>query len=933
MQVVTGAMGALIPKLFQLLSEEYKLQKGVKQDVEFLTKELPSMHEALRKVADVPRHQLDRQVKIWADEVRELSYVMEDVVDSFLASGEGSEPAANSNKLKELLKKMGNLLPKGKTRRKIAKKIKGIRLQVREVADRRDRYGVNDAVANLASAPTTVDPRLVALFKKETELVGIDAARDEIIKKLMDGDGDVPEQQLKILSIYGIGGLGKTTVAKVVHQGLQEKFMLKAFVSVGQKPDVKKVLRDIFLELDKEGYRKSNAQTLDEKQLIVELRELLENKRYFIVIDDIWDAEAWEIINCAFKDSNCGSKIITTTRSFEVARKSGEAYQLKPLSPGNSEKLLYMRLYGGRSKCPFDHPVEISEKIIQRCGGVPLAILTIASLLDGKEKEDWSKVYDSIGFGHGKNQVVDNTRKILLFSYYDLPYYLRPCLLYLSIYPEDYTVKKETLIWKWSAEGFIKEEPGIRQYELGERYFSELVNRSMIQPIWGGYGSCFVTGCRVHDLVLDMISLLSNEENFVRVWDVNDQRISCQSNARRLAIQKRVLEQDDSLANMCTPQLRSFSAIGCDIHVMPSLTSFGALRVLDMEDCSFNGDGSYHLDHLGSLLHLRYLGLWRIDKVPEKIGNLKFLQTLNLIYTTGNGIKELPQSFGLLRQLKRLHFEVAEGIVGMHLLGNLTSLEDLRLTFDTWSPEFVVELRKLTMLRNLNLSIMSHKGMDDSQVKALVKSLGKLKETQILGIYFGGYVSIGPQGWEGYVPPQQLREFLIRTEKDMLPAWINPSLVPNLTIWFNLKEVKARDMEILGSFPELVTLRLTDLLLGLSESQDFLPDVMGGLFPKLRYFSTPAPLRFLEGAMPSLESLDYCYLEVDQLKRDSSFVFEFGSWENLHSLQKVEVYFYSDAAQEKKDEAVVALELAANQHPNRPNLTVSKYRVWEKPIE
>lgn len=194
-------MGALIPKLFQLLSEEYNLQKGVKQDVEFLTKELPSMHEALRKVADVPRHQLDRQVKIWADEVRELSYVMEDVVDSFLASGEGSEPAANSNKLKELLKKMGNLLPKGKTRRKIAKKIKGIRLQVREVADRRDRYGVNDAVANLASAPTTVDPRLVALFKKETELVGIDAARDEIIKKLMDGDGDVPEQQLKILSI------------------------------------------------------------------------------------------------------------------------------------------------------------------------------------------------------------------------------------------------------------------------------------------------------------------------------------------------------------------------------------------------------------------------------------------------------------------------------------------------------------------------------------------------------------------------------------------------------------------------------------------------------------------------------------------------------------------------------------------------------------
>ncbi|KAI5004832.1 hypothetical protein ZWY2020_032075 [Hordeum vulgare] len=924
MQVVTGAMGALIPKLFQLLNEEYKLQKDVKQDVEFLTKELPSMHQALRKVADVPRDQLDKQVKIWADEVRELSYVMEDVVDSFLASVEGSEPAANSYKLKELLKKMGNLLPRGKTRHKIAKKIKGIKIQVKEVADRRDRYGVNDAVANLAAAPTAVDPRLLALFKEEKELVGIDAARNEITKKLTNGDG----QQLKILSIFGIGGLGKTTVAKVVHQGLQEKFMLKAFVSVGRKPDVKKVLRDIFRELDKEGYRKSNAQKLDEKQLIVELQELLENKRYFIVIDDIWDVEAWGIISCALKDSNCGSKIITTTRSFEVAKKSGEAYQLKPLSPGNSENLLYMRLYGGKSKCPFDHPLEMSEKILRRCGGVPLAILTMASLLDGKAREDWSKVYDSIGFEHGNNQVVNNTRKILLFSYYDLPYYLRPCLLYLSIYPEDYTIEKKPLIRKWVGEGFIKEEQGIGQYELGERYFSELVNRSMIQPIWGSYGSCFVIGCRVHDLVLDMICLLSNEDNFVRVWDVNDQRISCQINARRLAIQKRVLEQDDSLANMCTPELRSFSATQCDVHAMPSLSSFGALRVLNMQHSSFTRDGSYHLDHLGSLIHLRYLGLQSmpIDKLPEEIGNLKFLQTLDL---WGTRIKELPQNFGLLRQLKCFHFEVAEGTVGMHLLGNLISLEELRLTFDTWSPEFVAELSKLTMLRHLNLFSFTGQLLDDSQVKALVKSLVKLQKIEVLGISLPRNVSIGHQDWKGYVPPRQLRVFSPRMPSEMLPAWINPSLIPNVTsLSFMVEEMKARDMEILGSFPELITLCLSSLVL--NYSQEFLPDVMGGLFPKLRYFSTPASLRFLQGAMPSLESLEYTYLQVDQLKCDSSFVFEFGSWENLHSLQKVEATIYPGSAQENEDEAVFALELAANQHPNHPNLKVGNRRVAQK---
>lgn len=233
------------------------------------------------------------------------------------------------------------------------------------------------------------------------------------------------------------------------------------------------------------------------------------------------------------------------------------------------------------------------------------------------------------------------------------------------------------------------------------------------------------------------------------------------------------------------------------------------------------------------------------------------------------------------------------------------------------------------MLRNLTLCSFLDRPFDDSEVKALVKSLVKLQKIEVLSISFPRNVSIGHQDWEGYVPPRQLRQLVVRTASDMLPAWINPSLIPNLTsLWVTVNEVKAQDMEILGSFPELVTLGLGGL--GLSDSQDFLPDVMGELFPKLRHFSTPAPLRFLQGAMPSLESLEYAFLRVDQLKRDSSFVFEFGSWENLHSLQKVEAHIYPGASQENEDEAVFALELAANQHPNHPNLTVMNHRVGQK---
>ena len=275
--------------------------------------------------------------------------------------------------------------------------------------------------------------------------------------------------------------------------------------------------------------------------------------RYFIVIDDIWDLEAWNIIKCAFIDNNHGSRVITTTRILNVATETGDIYKLKPLSQHLSEELLYTRLFGGKDKCPFDQPAEVSRIFLQKCGGVPLAIITIASLLAGKPMKNWSKVFKSIGFGSGDNNTdVENTRKILSFSYYDLPCYLRPCLLHLSIYPEDYLIMKDKLIWQWVAEGFVNEEPGVSLFETGERYFNELLNRSMIQPV-EYHHSYIIDSCRIHDMVLDMICLLSKEQNFVTILDSNEEHTPSQCNARRLAVQKRVLP----LTNMNMPKLRS----------------------------------------------------------------------------------------------------------------------------------------------------------------------------------------------------------------------------------------------------------------------------------------------------------------------------------------------------------------------------------------
>jgi disease resistance protein RPM1 len=282
MDLVTGALGKLPSKLLELLKDEYNLQTGVKDQIKRLTRELESMRAALRKVAKVPPDELDEQVLLWARDVREASYDMEDIIDTFLVrvDGDPKEPA-DANKVKRLVKKMGNLfsLSKGKARHEIAGAIDELSKLLEEVAKLRGRYTIDDIVHK----PTTsIDPRLSALYTKVSQLVGIDEQRDKLIQMLTEGDHDMqPNQEVKIVSVVGVGGLGKTTLVKAVYDKLTIDIHFKAFIPVGQNPDLKKILRDILIALDRKYYdRIFNLTMLDERQLIEELRDFLKDKRY-----------------------------------------------------------------------------------------------------------------------------------------------------------------------------------------------------------------------------------------------------------------------------------------------------------------------------------------------------------------------------------------------------------------------------------------------------------------------------------------------------------------------------------------------------------------------------------------------------------------------------------------------------------------------------
>lgn len=419
----TGAMGSLLGKLGTMLSDEYKLLKGVRDDIKFLKDELEAMQAFLLMMADV--EEPDQQSKLRANAVRELSYEIEDSIDKFMALVE-DEPSSKSEGIMRLFNSTKDKITNIKTRHKIAKDVKDIKSQVKVVSERYARYKID---VSARTRHEKVDPRLCEVYKDASELVGIDGPTDELMKWLSDKEGEAAHH-LKVVSIVGYGGLGKTTLAKQVYDKIGANFECRAFVSISRSPDMTEILRSILSGISngKEHARSTYQQIIDQ------IRDFLKDKRYFIIIDDVWDIQSWKNLDCALVKNDCGSVIMTTTRINNVAESCCSShgdlvYKIQPLGVADSKKLFFKRIFGCEEKCP-PNLKEASEDILKRCGGLPLAINAISSLLaTGKTKEEWDRVRLSISFAQGKTCDIDAMNYILSLSYFDLPLDLRSCLI------------------------------------------------------------------------------------------------------------------------------------------------------------------------------------------------------------------------------------------------------------------------------------------------------------------------------------------------------------------------------------------------------------------------------------------------------------------------------------------------------------------------
>ncbi|XP_024990763.1 putative late blight resistance protein homolog R1B-12 [Cynara cardunculus var. scolymus] len=486
--------------------------------------------------------------------------------------------------------------------------------------------------------------------KKPSEeiVVGLDRDAELIRDKLAEDT-----KQLGIVSIVGMGGLGKTTLATKLFNDrfVVYHFHIRAWATVSQTY----IKRDFLIQTLTSSNVRQDLLEASDSQLREKLHKHLMGKRFLIVIDDIWSTEAWDELKLLFPHENTGSRILLTSRLNEVAlhaKPHGFVHSLSYLTEERSWELLREKVFHG-DECPKSL-IKPGMQIAKNCRGLPLSVVVMAGVLakEVMSKDFWEKIASGVCSYIVSDQ--KGTMETLALSYHHLPHHLRDCFLYLGGFPEDFRFVVERLIWLWGAEGFI-EEVGIRSMEeTAKAYLLDLVDRNLVIIAERKFNGD-VKACKLHDLVRELCQQKAKEERFFH--KIDPPQLFSQPPEVTIAYKQRRLftNQDITFMNFArppTPSIRSilcFHQGRCMINkVAKNLRCFALLRVLDLQTCELH----YFPQGIAVLVHLRYLAMRYSLGFPSSICNLWCLQTL--ILKKYRGSINLPRNMSDLVNLRHL---------------------------------------------------------------------------------------------------------------------------------------------------------------------------------------------------------------------------------------------------------------------------------------
>ncbi|KAM7466517.1 hypothetical protein LguiB_014079 [Lonicera macranthoides] len=751
-----AVVSMVVENLGTLLIEEAKLIHGVGDQVRDVRDELWWMQCFLRD-ADARQHE-DLRLRTWVREIKEIAYDAGDVLESFILRVESRRGGSILN----VLKRYTCVVNKCVIRHKVGSKIQAIETRISKLTTRLQTYGVKPlsedreglSFANQRQSEWRRSYSHVA----QDDFVGLEEDVENLVEHLSNDDQD-EDKNHRVVAICGMGGLGKTTIARKIyhHEEVKSHFDALAWVCISQQWHLTTILQQILVKLIPEDKKEINK-TGDNGQLKRRICDVQREKKCLIVLDDIWYEDSWNFLKDAFPMNTLKSKLLLTTRNIKVAEQvNPNVFVHKPRTLNEDEclKLLKKKALFTMRDDPDTAKKELATKLIKECGGLPLAVIILGGILATKQSlSEWEKVNQSIksyiirGDGMGKQE--GDVTKILSLSYNDLPYQLKPCFLYLGKFQEDSKIKAERLYQLWMAEGIILSEDqrkGETMMNVAERYLNELAQRSMVevQLKEGGEGFRKFKSCSLHDLMREFCLSKAKEEDFFNIIDFQHENSlelaessSSFTNKTRSVV---IYFEDEKTANgkfsldkERSQRLRSlllFAAEGQEYYYGPPsvvrshLSDFKMLRVLAIEGfCptlpksgisklpSFNCDSLALLKAIGKLIHLRYLSL-RYSKFimfPSSINNLQHLQTLDLRGDFCFYLHCYRNMLRKIRQLQHLYLPYNDGNMtpifksSKLQLDSLSNLETL-VNYDTsWCDGKglfkLINLRKLKALLN-----------------------------------------------------------------------------------------------------------------------------------------------------------------------------------------------------------------------------------------
>ncbi|KAL3533657.1 hypothetical protein ACH5RR_007178 [Cinchona calisaya] len=660
-------------------------------------------------------------------------------------------------------------------------------------------------------------------FEINEDVVVLNDQLEVIVVRLTRGS-----LQRDIVSIVGMPGIGKTTLANRVYHNPEVVyyFHIHAWCCVSQVY----TKRDLLIEILRQIIELTDSiLIMTDEDLEFVLYKHLKRRRYLIFMDDVWDIRVWDDLKSSFPDDGNGSRILITSRLHDAVSKvtvESNLLDLRPLSDDESWKLLKMKIFS-KEGCP-EELLEVGNEIARNCKGLPLSIVAVAGLLQGThmKPDSWKQIAESLN----SILVVDpqiRCMDILELSYKHLPDYLKACFLYFGVFQEDKEIPVRRLIWLWMAEGFVLKRDSKSLEDLAEDYLRDLIGRSLI-TIAKRRSNGGVKACRMHDMVRNLCMLKAKEEIFLQLvtgnnepyasfddsidFDDFDPSNSMTYEQYRLCIS--TSREKFVMSRPSGPYVRSLLFFAttdtyprCPYNVSFISENFKLLKVLDLESINM---GSSYADGINLLVQLSYLAVsGDIDSLPSSLANLRNLETLLVKGLKGKVI--LPDSIWSMTRLRHVHinnhavFTLKYIRTGSYYpLSNLVSLSMPSLSYGEHAELIIMRLPNLR-----KLSCIFSKSRDYFTQGNQYPRLEYLTQLESLKVvYRGRTVNTGEFNFPSSLKQLSLVNFFLRWDHiSTIGRFENLEVLKLLSSTFEDEIWEMRE----GEFPELKFLKLDSL--------------------------------------------------------------------------------------------------------------------------